>query len=112
MTSGSENEKEVAKALLQLDFYLQTLQLPVTVKDLYRRAYLNRLGEYYNDRWIDLLKDDTEFETCLEEPFTLQTILETLVENGHKPILFALVRFAHQMDVGFSHRYVIGITQE
>lgn len=112
MLSGSENEREVAKVLLQLDLYLKTLKVPVTVKDLYKKAYMNRLGDYYNDHWIDLLHEDPEFQSCLEEPFTLQTIMDTLVENGHKPLLFALLRLRHRLNIGYSHAFVISIAQE
>lgn len=112
MMSGSDYEREVAKALLQLQFYLKTLRLPVTVKDLYRRAYKNRFGGFYSDQWLDLLEQDPDIQPCLDEPFTMQSIIETLVEYDHKPILFALVRYAHQLNIGFSHRYVIGIAQE
>lgn len=112
MMSGSDYEREVGKAFLQLDLYLKALQLPVTVKDLYQRAYKNRLGEYYDDQWLDLLEYDSEIQACLDEPFTVQSIIETLVEYDHKPVLFALVRFAHQLNIGFSHRFVIGIAQD
>lgn len=112
MMSGSENEKEVAKALLQLDFYLKALDLPFTVKDLYRHAYQKRLGDYYNEHWIDLLLDDPAFQDCLDEPFTAVTIIETLKDNGHKPIIYALYRWSRRMNIGYLHTYVIGITQE
>lgn len=112
MMSDSESEREVGKALLQLDSYLKALRLPLTVKDLYRSAYKHRLGVHYNEQWLDWLEHDPDILSSLEEPFTLQSILETLAESDHKPILFALVRYAHRHDIGFSYRYVIGIAQE
>jgi hypothetical protein len=112
MMSGSESEREVAKALLQLDFYLKALQLPFTVKDIYRRAYQKRLGEYYNEHWLDLLMEDPEFQDCINEPFTAVTIFETLKENGHRPIIYALFRLTRRLDIGYSHAFVIGIAQD
>ncbi|MFC4768854.1 hypothetical protein ACFO8Q_16020 [Effusibacillus consociatus] len=110
--SGSENEREVAKAFLQLDFYLKALRLPITVKDVYRRAYKKRLGDYYHEHWIDLVLEDPDFQDCIQEPFTAVTIFETLRENGHTPIIYALFRMTRRMNIGYSHAYVIGITQE
>ncbi len=112
MMSGSDYEREVRKALVQLESYLKALRLPFTVKDLYRRAYKHRLGEHYNEQWLNWLEHDPDILSFLEEPFTLQSIFETLVESDHKPILFALVRYAHRHNIGFSYRYVIGIAQE
>lgn len=112
MRSGSESEQEVAKAFLQLDFYLKTLQLPFTVKDLYRRAYQKRLGDDYNDRWIDWLAGDPKYEGALHEPFTAYTIIQTLKKHGHEPVIYALYRLTRRMEIGYSHAYVIGIAQE
>ncbi|BCJ85333.1 hypothetical protein [Effusibacillus dendaii] len=112
MMSGSENEKNVAKALLQLNTYLEALELPYNVKDVYRLAYKKRLGKYYNDQWIDLLLDDPNRQDILTEPYTVYSIAETLTENGYKPMIYALLRIAHQLEIGYSHAYVIGIAHE
>ncbi|GAX90591.1 hypothetical protein EFBL_2218 [Effusibacillus lacus] len=110
--SGSESEREVAKAFVQLGFYLKALNMPFTVKDIYRRAYKERLGNAYSDDWIDCLTDDPEVQECLEEPFTVYSVAKTLKEYGHAPINYALYRMIRRLDIYYSHAYVISIAQE
>ncbi|MCL6627362.1 MAG: hypothetical protein K6T68_12350, partial [Alicyclobacillus shizuokensis] len=69
MTHSGEH-LSVAKALYQLNFYLEVLNLPVTVKDLYQRAYRQRRGEQFDDRWLEHLEENPEVVESLDEPFT------------------------------------------
>jgi hypothetical protein len=98
----------VAKALYQLDFYLKTLELPVTIHDLYARAYQGRRGESYDDRWLNHLADNPEVAESLDEPFTSHTIVEVLMKTGHEPIIRALMREIRRNQIGFTHAYMIG----
>lgn len=99
----------VAKALVQLNFYLQTLELPITVKDLYERAYKNRRGDHYDDRWLAGLQDNPDTADALEESFTSATIIETLMRTGHEPIVRALMKEIRRRDIQFTQAYMIGM---
>ncbi|KPV39847.1 hypothetical protein [Alicyclobacillus ferrooxydans] len=99
----------VAKALVQLNFYLQTLDLPITVKELYERAYRNRRGDHYDDRWLSQLQENPEMTDALEEPFTSATIVETLMRTGHEPIVRALMKEIRRRDIQFTQAYMIGM---
>lgn len=99
----------VAKALVQLNFYLQTLELPVTVKDLYERAYKNRRGDRYDDRWLTQLEENPDMSDALEEPFTSASIVETLMRTGHEPIVRALMKEIRNRDIQFTQAYMIGM---
>jgi hypothetical protein len=110
MTNSGEH-LSVAKALYQLNFYLRILGLPVTVKDLYERAYRQRRGEQFDDRWLEHLEENPEVVGALDEPFTTQTIIEVLMKTGHQPLVRALMREVRQRDIGVSHAYMIGSTR-
>lgn len=97
----------VAKALYQLDFYLKTLNLPLTVQDLYARAYKGRRGEAYDDRWLEHLDENPEVVESLDEPFTSQTALDVLVKTGHAPIVRVLMREMRRHDIGYTHAYMM-----
>lgn len=108
-SQNSHPEKDVAKVFYQLDFYLQALQLPLRAKDLYRRVYQSRLGEYYDESWLDQMDQDWEMKKSLNEPFTVQTIVETLMHSGHEAIVRALIREMRRRDIGFSQAYIMGM---
>ncbi len=108
MDDSQGKHLSVAKALYQLDFYLKTLALPITVQDLYERAYRDRRGSQYDDRWLQTLPDSPEVAGALEEPFTTHTIVETLMRTGHEPIVRALMREVRRQHIGFTHAYMIG----
>jgi hypothetical protein len=95
------------QALYQLDFYLRALNLPFTVKDLYRKAYQERLGPHYSDDWLDDLEHDPDVQESMNEPFTAQTIIETLMQNGHESIVRALLRETRNLGIGFTQAYII-----
>ncbi|GIM47871.1 hypothetical protein DNHGIG_34200 [Collibacillus ludicampi] len=109
MGHTSDPDKDVAKAFYQLDFYLKILHLPFRVKDLYRRVYQKRLGDYYTDEWIDELSSDPDVVKSIHEPFTTQTIVETLMHTGHEPIIRALLREMRRRKIGFTQAYIMGI---
>lgn len=98
----------LATALHQLNFYLETLELPFTARDLYAMAYRDRRGDHYDDRWLSHLHEDPEVQKSLEEPFTAQTIVETLMRTGHEPILRALMREIQRRNIVFTQAYLIG----
>lgn len=96
------------QALYQLDFYLKALDLPFTVKDLYRKAYQERLGPHYSDEWLDDLEQDPDVLDSMSDPFTTQTIIETLLKNGHESIIRVLLRETRNMGIGFTQAYIEG----
>lgn len=89
------------QALHQLDFYLKTLEVPFTVKDLYRKAYHERLGPHYSDDWLDDLEQDPDVLEGMSEPFTTQSIIETLMRGGHEPVVRALLRETREYGIGY-----------
>lgn len=99
------------QALFQLDFYLKALELPFTVKDLYRKAYQERLGPHYSDDWLDDLEQDPDVQESMRDAFTTQTIIETLMKTGHEPIVRALLRETRQHGIGFTQAYIVSINK-
>lgn len=105
-TFGGEH-LSVAKTLYQLDFYLRTIGLPVTVIDLYAMAYQERRGDNYDDRWLAHLGDTPQVRDSLSEPFTTHTIIETLMRTGHEPMVRALMRIVRRHQIGFTQAYMV-----
>ncbi|MBX6352354.1 MAG: hypothetical protein IRZ10_03380 [Thermoflavifilum sp.] len=106
MNQSHGEHLSVAKTLYQLDFYLRILDLPFTVRDLYEAAYKRRRGARYDDRWLDTLEDNPEVAESIHEPFTAQTIIDTLMRTGHTPIVMALMREIRRRRIGFSQAYL------
>lgn len=100
------------QALYQLDFYLKALELPFTVKDLYRKAYKERLGPHYSDDWLDDLEYDPDVQDGMKEPFTTHTIIETLMRNGHERIVRGLMREARNLGLGYTSAYVVSVNKK
>ncbi|MGB8954028.1 MAG: hypothetical protein WCC10_01520 [Tumebacillaceae bacterium] len=100
------------QALYQLDFYLKALELPFTVKDLYRQAYKERLGPHYSDDWLDDLECDPDVQEGMREPFTTHTIIETLMRNGHERIVRGLLRKARDCGLGYTSAYVSSVNKK
>lgn len=109
MPSTGGEHLSVAKALYQLDFYLRVLNLPLTVVDLYERAYKERRGDHYDDRWVISLSENPDVVASVDEPFTTQTIIETLMRTGHEPIVRALMKEVRKSRIGFTQAYMIGM---
>jgi len=109
MPSAGGEHLSVAKALYQLNFYLNTLGLPFTIVNLYERAYRARRGDNYDARWLDHLEENPEVTHSLEEPFTTHTIVETLMRTGHEPLVRALMREVRRHGVEFTQAYMIGM---
>jgi hypothetical protein len=109
MPSFGGEHLSVAKALYQLNFYLKTLDLPLTVTDLYERAYRNRRGDHYDDRWLSVLHENPDVVDSIEDPFTTHTIVETLMRTGHEPIVRALMKEVRKNKIGFTQAYMIGM---
>jgi len=108
MKSGQEH-LSVAQALYQLDFYLQQLDLPFCVKDLYREAYATRRGDAYKDDWLDVLVEDPAVAGCLHSPFTTHSIAETVLRTGHEQLVRVLIRKIQQEEIGFTQAYIVGM---
>ncbi|MCL6453425.1 MAG: hypothetical protein K6T78_07310 [Alicyclobacillus sp.] len=106
-TFGGEH-LSVAKALVQLECYLNMLDIPVTVRELYERAYRHRRGEHYDDRWLNHLRENPEVAGALDEPFTSDSIVETLMRTGHEPIVRAVMKEVRHRDIQFHQVYMIG----
>jgi hypothetical protein len=102
----------LATALYQLDFYLQNLGLPFTAKDLYAVAYRDRRGEHYDDRWLHNLHENPQVQESIHEPFTAQSIIETLMRTGHEPIVRALMREIQRRNIAFTQAYLIGTPRQ
>lgn len=98
----------VAKALAQLECYLSALDLRITVRDLYERAYKNRRGDYYDDRWLHHLDDNPDVQDALDESFTASSIIETLMRTGHEPMIRALMKEVRKRNIQFTQAYIIG----
>ncbi|ASS75576.1 hypothetical protein CIG75_11640 [Tumebacillus algifaecis] len=97
------------QAFYQLDFYLKALNLPFSLKDLYKKAYAERLGPHYSDDWLDDLEHDPDVQESMSTPFTAKTIVETLMKNGHESIIRALLRHSRKLGIGYSQAYIVGI---
>ncbi|MFX4302157.1 hypothetical protein ACOJUR_07815 [Alicyclobacillus tolerans] len=108
MNYSGGDHLSVAKALYQLDFYLQQLNMDIRVRDLYERAYREKRGDRYDDRWLQVLDEHLEVRDSLSEPFTTQTILEVLMRTGHEPLVRSLMREIRRRKIGFTHIYLIG----
>ena len=108
MTNLSGEHLSVAKALYQLEFYLEQPNLPTTVRDLYAIAYKERRGEQYDDRWLSCLDENPDVANSIDESFTTQNIVETLMRTGHEPIVRALMKEIRKQKIGFSQLYMIG----
>ncbi|WAH35347.1 hypothetical protein [Alicyclobacillus dauci] len=100
----------VAKALYQLEFYLDQLNAPFDIYHLYATAYKEQRGSQYDERWLYCLDDNPEVENCLDEGFTLQTIVDTLLRTGHEPVVRALMRSFRREKIAISQLYLIGAT--
>jgi hypothetical protein len=101
-----------AKAFYQLAVYLKALELPFSVSDLYRDAYQNQTNPRMVDTsWLDQLEKDPNMQQALSEPFTTQTIMETLLRTGHEAVIKQLMKRVREYGIGFAHAYVLGISR-
>lgn len=102
-------ERTVAKAFIQLDFYMKVLSVPLTVKSIYETAYKKRLGSYYSDTWLLKLENHPGKESFLNERFTVQSIIETLMKSGYEPFIRVLLREVKRRDIEYTQAYIMGI---
>jgi len=109
MSHSDGDHLSVAKTLYQLDFYLKTLDVPFRIVDIYALAYQKRRGDRYDDRWLSCLDENPDVSDSLNEPFTTQTIIETLLRTGHEPIVRALMREVRRHDISYTQAYMIGM---
>ncbi len=97
----------LATALYQLDFYLQTLSLSVTSRDLYAKAYKDTRGEHYDDTWLLRLAEDPQVKESINQSFTAKTIVHTLIRTGHEPIVRELMNEIRRLDITFTQAYLV-----
>lgn len=112
MSTYSSSDYEVVKACYQLQLYLSTLNLPFTVRSLYEKAYKSRLGVDYDPTFLLDLQNDTRFISAKDEPYTTQTIIETLLQYGHEPLVRTLLKETKKLNVGFTQAYIMGFNRK
>ncbi len=105
----NQDHRNLAKALRQLNFYLETINLPFTARDLYHSAYEGPLEDRLSDEWLDHLATLPEVESALQEPFTTHTIAETLIQSGHEALLKELISRVRHADISFAQAYIVGV---
>lgn len=105
---NEHDHRSVAQAFYQLNFYLQTIGVSFTIKDLYRAAYFETRKDRYQDEWLNHLEEDPHVLESMKEPFTTYSIAETLIRTGHEPILRALMNRARDENIGFTQAYIVG----
>ncbi|PWI58236.1 hypothetical protein [Sulfoacidibacillus thermotolerans] len=107
MNSNHEHYS-VARAFYQLDFYLEAINAPFSIKDLYRRAYAEKRKDHFDDQWLDHLADDEHIRESLEDSFTAHTIVETLLKTGHEAVLRQLIKHLRKERIHFAEVYISG----
>lgn len=112
MSHYSNSDFEVIKACYQLEQYLHALKVPFTVRALYERAYKDRLGIDYDPSFLLNLENDARLVESKNEPYTTHTIMETLVQFGHEPLIRALLRETRRLNIGFTHAYIMGFNRK
>lgn len=110
MSSAQGEHLSVAKALYQLESYLEELDAPFDIYVLYSAAYKEKRGNNYDDRWLHCLSDNPDMEESLDEPFTLQSIVDIFLRTGHEPIVRALMRAFRREGISVSQLFLIGAT--
>lgn len=81
----------------------------MTVRDLYEKAYRERRGERYDDRWLNHLQENPEVSEALSDSFTASTIVETLMRTGHEPMVRALMKEIRRRNIRFTQAYMMGM---
>ncbi len=107
MNSNHEHYS-VARAFYQLEFYLDAISAPFTIKDLYRNAYAEKRKDHYDDKWLDHLEDDARITESLEDSFTAHTIVEALLKTGHEAVLRQLIKHLRKERIHFTQLYISG----
>ncbi|TDY50541.1 hypothetical protein C7445_10293 [Alicyclobacillus sacchari] len=110
MASMHGEHLSVAKVLYQLEFYLDQLNTTFDIYHLYSEAYREQRGSLYDERWLYYLDDNPQVQNCLDESFTLQTIVETLLRTGHEPLVRALMRAFRRERISITQRFMYGAT--
>ncbi|AEJ43341.1 hypothetical protein [Alicyclobacillus acidocaldarius] len=108
----SGDHVSVAKALYQLDFYLEQIDAPFDIYDLYEEAYRELRGKYYDETWLDHLEDHPHVRESLDENFTLQTIVDALLRTGHEPVVRALMRSFRREQISVTQRFIDGASRQ
>lgn len=110
MSNTQGEHLSVAKALYQLESYLEELDAPFDIYALYAAAYKEQRGLNYDDRWLQCLNDNPDMENSLDEPFTLQSIVDILLRTGHEPIVRSLMRAFRRDGITVSQLFLSGAT--
>jgi hypothetical protein len=93
-------ELRLARALLQLTVYFESLRLPFTLQDLYLLAYGELWEEMPGALWLNHLAQDRYVRTGLDEFYTLKTIFQTLEEAGLVLLLDSLSEETARLGIG------------
>jgi hypothetical protein len=93
-------ELRLARALLQLTLYFESLRLPFTLQDLYLLAYGELWEEMPGALWLDHLAQDRSVVAGLDEFYTLKTIFQTLEEASLILLLDSLADETARLGIG------------
>lgn len=103
---------EVRKACFLLQQYLNALDVHFNVRSLYEQAYRKRLGIDYDPTFLLNLEQDPRLQSAKDEPYTTQTIIETLLQFGHEPLVRTLLRETRKLNIGFTQAYIMGYSRK
>jgi hypothetical protein len=95
-----KDELRLARALDQLTVYLDSLKLPFTLTDLYKRAYGAGWEEMPGALWLEFLGEDPYVRSGRDEFYTLLTIFDTLHEAGLVRLLDVIARETERLGIG------------
>jgi hypothetical protein len=76
-----QDNLQLARALFQLTIYLETCEVPLTVKEFYEITYGELWEEMPGATWLGHLAEDPAVNTARDEPYTLKTVFDTMYEN-------------------------------
>ncbi|WP_038085258.1 hypothetical protein [Tumebacillus flagellatus] len=79
---NGKEELRLARALYQLRIYFESIQIPLTLQELYQLTYGEQWQEMPGALWLNHLDQDAYVTAGLEEFHTLKTILQTMDEAG------------------------------
>lgn len=103
-----QDQRVLVKVLVQLNFYLTTIQLPFNAYELYCHTLTEIPQENLSEERFAQLSVDPDILAALDEPFTTHTIAETLLEMGNESLLRELITRVRDADIEFTQAYIMG----